>query len=455
MSTRSPAAALRCISSCEEAQRGASVDHGPNGGAPLGTGRARLRLVFGDQHCARAHHIRSRDRPDRAGQPASRIRWVEINDVKSPILRLQHRDRFGEFANDDARHRVPGVDELDVAPEMDGYRAILFDERHAGSAPAQRLDPDGPGASAGVQKHRAEHTFSEDIVERFAHLVGGGADKFPGRHVKFASPERSADHPQLSCIALPGSHDHRRHSTTPPVCGKPTSGALIRPIGSDMMLSPSQCLIAAATSYPTCSTFPVGLVVASSDIGRPGVLFVSTRLVSTHLVSILHRSATLQAPGGVMTRREPETKVDLPVDKEKWHPSLLAGPIVLISTRSNLGDPHAASKSWLTMVCSRPPMLAFCCKLSHRTAINVLETREWVMNIPGEELAPRVWAAGDSVSAAAAEGPEVGGWTWAQSSVISAPRIQECRAHIECVLDSTKRFNADEMICLLYTSDAA
>src|SRR5678815_1608593 len=121
-------------------------------------------------------------------------------------------------------------------------------------------------------------------------------------------------------------------------------------------------------------------------------------------------------------------------------------PIVLISTRSNLGDPHAASKSWLTMVCSRPPLLAFCCKLSHRTAINVLETREWVMNIPGEELAPRVWAAALTESPAAAEGPEVGGWTWAQSSVISAPRIQECRAHIECVLDSTKRFNADEMI---------
>ena len=128
-----------------------------------------------------------------------------------------------------------------------------------------------------------------------------------------------------------------------------------------------------------------------------------------------------------MTRRKPEPKVDLPVDKEKWHPSLLAGPIVLISSRSNLGEPHAASKSWLTMVCSRPPMLGFCCRLSHRTAINVLETREWVINVPGEELAPRVWAAGDSVYTPVTESPDAPGWTWSQASAVAAPRIQECR----------------------------
>lgn len=147
-----------------------------------------------------------------------------------------------------------------------------------------------------------------------------------------------------------------------------------------------------------------------------------------------------------MTRRKPEPKVDLTTNKEDWHPSLLAGQIVLISSRSNLGEAHAASKSWITMVAARPPMLAFCCKLSHRTAINVLETREFVVNIAGEDLAARIWAAGDSVATATAESGESATWTWVPSTHISVPRIQECRGHIECVLDSTKRFNEEELI---------
>jgi len=146
-----------------------------------------------------------------------------------------------------------------------------------------------------------------------------------------------------------------------------------------------------------------------------------------------------------MTRRKPEPKAEIPLDKNTWQPSLLAGPIVLISSRSNLDECHAASKSWVTMVASRPPMLAFCCRLSHRTAINVLETREFVVNIPGDDLVSRVWSAGDSV-AAAPEGGDAPQWTWVPSIRVSAPRIQECRGHIECVLDSSKRFNDEEMI---------
>jgi len=137
--------------------------------------------------------------------------------------------------------------------------------------------------------------------------------------------------------------------------------------------------------------------------------------------------------------------VEIPLDKSEWHPSLLAGPIVLVSSRSNLDEAHAACKSWVTMVASRPPMLAFCCRLSHRTAINVLETREFVINIPGEDLVSRVWSAGDSV-AAATDAPDPIPWTWMPSNRVSAPRIQECRGHIECALDSSRRFNDEEMI---------
>src|SRR5262245_39500045 len=91
-----------------------------------------------------------------------------------------------------------------------------------------------------------------------------------------------------------------------------------------------------------------------------------------------------------MTRRKPEPKVEIPTDKAQWHPSLLAGQIVLVSSVNVQGVPHAARKSWITMVSSAPPMLGLSCHLSHRTAINILETRDFVVNIPGDDLAGRV-----------------------------------------------------------------
>jgi len=146
-----------------------------------------------------------------------------------------------------------------------------------------------------------------------------------------------------------------------------------------------------------------------------------------------------------MTRRKPDAKVEISTVKAEWHPSILAGQIVLVSTHSSRGEPYAASKSWLTLVATDPPMLGLCCKLSHRTAINILETREFVINIPGEDLVLKVWKSGDSVSAEAS-GHEPPGWTFAPSTRIGPPRVPECRGHIECVLDSTKRFNDEELI---------
>ena len=144
-------------------------------------------------------------------------------------------------------------------------------------------------------------------------------------------------------------------------------------------------------------------------------------------------------------RRKPDSKVEVSTSKIEWHPSILAGQIVLVSTHSSRGEPFAASKSWLTPVATNPPMLGLCCKLSHRTAINILETREFVINIPGEDLVSRVWKAGDSVSSEAA-GHDTAGWSFAPSIRVGPPRVPECRGHIECILDSTKRFNDEEMI---------
>jgi len=140
-----------------------------------------------------------------------------------------------------------------------------------------------------------------------------------------------------------------------------------------------------------------------------------------------------------------EPKVDLLPAKESWRPSLLIGQMLLVSSRSSRGEPNAARKSWVTMVCSEPPMIGLGCRLSHRTAINILETREFVINVPGEEIAGRVWAAGDTVTSAMEPPPEKT-WTYIDSRRVAAPRVEECRGHVECVLEATHRLHGEEVL---------
>ncbi len=137
------------------------------------------------------------------------------------------------------------------------------------------------------------------------------------------------------------------------------------------------------------------------------------------------------------------SKIDIDPHKRNWHPSLLIGQIVVVSSRSIHGEPNAAAKTWITMVCSDPPMIALSCRLSHRTAINILETREFVVNIPGEDSLERAIRAGDSV--ASMVGPRAE-WTFLRARRVAAPRIRECRGHLECVLDSTHRLHGEECV---------
>jgi len=142
-----------------------------------------------------------------------------------------------------------------------------------------------------------------------------------------------------------------------------------------------------------------------------------------------------------MTRRSPARKVEFPVAKSSWHPSPLLGQVVLVSSRNTQGETHVAAKSWISMVASDPPTLSLACRITHRTAINILETREFVVNIPGDDISEKALASGESLLSDG-DGPP---WTLAPALKVAAPIVQECRAHLECVLDATRRFNAEEI----------
>ncbi len=110
----------------------------------------------------------------------------------------------------------------------------------------------------------------------------------------------------------------------------------------------------------------------------------------------------------------------LALDKRTWHPSLLAGQIVLVSSTDAEGLANVAPKSWITMVAFEGPIIAVGCNVTHATYRNVVATRDFVVNVVPDSLAERVWALAERHGANSVEG-----LTLLAGSVVRAPLVGE------------------------------
>lgn len=72
-------------------------------------------------------------------------------------------------------------------------------------------------------------------------------------------------------------------------------------------------------------------------------------------------------------------------------------------------------------------------------------TKQFVVNIPDESLAGKVWKTGDSPHKGAPSIRELG-FSLVPSSKVSVPRVQECKAQLECVYESDKRYGDEVWI---------
>lgn len=137
-------------------------------------------------------------------------------------------------------------------------------------------------------------------------------------------------------------------------------------------------------------------------------------------------------------------KVAFDLDKNTWRPSPLIGQIVLVTTLNADGVSNVAPKSWISMMAFEPPILALGCSVKHWTGRNILERGEFVVNVPGDDLAKVVWK-----SRTLPHPRPVGaaGFTPIPALIVKPPRVEECRAHLECVLDQSLTYG-DELIVL-------
>lgn len=127
-------------------------------------------------------------------------------------------------------------------------------------------------------------------------------------------------------------------------------------------------------------------------------------------------------------------KVSCPIDKRAWHPSLLPGPIALVSTVGEDGAANVAPKSWLQMVSFDPPILMFAGSREGQTEANAVASGCFAVNLVDGALAER---ASECVRWHGAERIERSGFRLAAASAIRAPLVDDAPAHLECRLHGT------------------
>lgn len=111
---------------------------------------------------------------------------------------------------------------------------------------------------------------------------------------------------------------------------------------------------------------------------------------------------------------------------------MIVRPIVILSTVSKEGIPNAALKTNFMNV-SVLEEVAFCCFPEHDTHRNIIETGEYVVNVPSEEIIEKVMVTAVDFPHNVNE-IEKAGLTAIPSEKVKPPRIKECKLHLECKL---------------------
>ncbi len=137
-------------------------------------------------------------------------------------------------------------------------------------------------------------------------------------------------------------------------------------------------------------------------------------------------------------------KVELPGGRHDWCPTPLMEQVVLVTTMNGKEQPHVATKSRISVISYGPPaIVVFACRAEYLTAANVQTTKQFVVNVPGDDLVATAWIIGSEPSS---QGPELfqeNGLTPIPSLKVGVPRIAECRAHLECEVEQTVKLGSD------------
>jgi len=118
--------------------------------------------------------------------------------------------------------------------------------------------------------------------------------------------------------------------------------------------------------------------------------------------------------------------------KKQLEPStLIPCMVVLVTCQGVDGKPNVSTISEGGVLCNHPPMMGISVAKAHLSYKQIYETREFVINVPTEEMLWETDACG-VVSGRKKDKFELTGLTLIPSQVVKVPSIKECPVNIEC-----------------------
>lgn len=117
-----------------------------------------------------------------------------------------------------------------------------------------------------------------------------------------------------------------------------------------------------------------------------------------------------------------------------WTKFALVTPVVVVTTVDAEGRENAAPKNCIMPCSNEPHMLAFTCNMAHDTMKNIIDTREFVINLPSLDIFKQVLKMGAPLPRGESE-IKFAELTSISSEVVKPPRIAQCTAHAECLLE--------------------
>ena len=120
-----------------------------------------------------------------------------------------------------------------------------------------------------------------------------------------------------------------------------------------------------------------------------------------------------------------------------WYRAMAPRLTVLVSTADAEGNHNAAPFSFCSPVSADPPLLMISSAFKRHTLANIRETREFVVNIPGELLVAAVQKCSDPMPKGESE-IFASGLAPGTSETVKAPFIQDGVAYFECRLEWEK-----------------
>jgi flavin reductase (DIM6/NTAB) family NADH-FMN oxidoreductase RutF len=110
---------------------------------------------------------------------------------------------------------------------------------------------------------------------------------------------------------------------------------------------------------------------------------------------------------------------------------LLPTPVVLVTCVDEAGKPNIITLAWVGVVNSEPPMIGISIRQNRYSHACVKSTRQFVVNLPSEEMIRKVDACG------VLSGKETNkfasmGWNPIPAEKVKPPLIEECFVQMEC-----------------------